>query len=210
VSNKLIITACLLAFLCNCSEPKQLSWEAYQKWLTKHSDQLIKKKEINAIEVTVRYLPSDLLAYRDIDGGNTALNQNKFDSVRAFYNCGLHFQLVIEADPKSKNLMYFKIQDQDGYTSRVEELSFHAENFVSLDNKGLRSPIVLSHYEGYNELQNKITLHLVFSPEWFTCGKFSTDVRDFTINFDDPYWEMGLIKFKFTPEFIRQIPTLKL
>lgn len=193
-----------------CGEPKELSWEPYNKWLLDHQDRILKEREINDIKMTLRYVPADVSAYKDLVSLGDDLTPERFDSLREFYRCGLHFQLSLEADVKKKNLLYYNTTDMTDYRLRIEALSFNTQEFISLEGDGKVDYPVLSQYEGYNELSNTIRVHLVFSPEWFQCEKYAEGIDKVAVVFKDPYWDTGVNRFAFETQQLKNLPNLKI
>jgi len=209
--NRFYWTQILLAVaLISCEEPKQLTWKKYIAWLQDHPEIVSKTKEVNDIKISLDYIPADVSAYREFAVLEGVPGERQFDSLRQFYKCGFHFQLRLEADPVKKNLLFYNTHDETDYKQRIETLSFFSQEFVSLESNGKEDFPVLSQYEGYNELSNKIVIHLVFNPSWFTCDAPIAGDQKMAIVFKDPYWETGINRFAFDTQQLKSIPTLKL
>lgn len=214
--NKKIIMVIRLGFLLflvsmsACEQPKSLSWTKYNLWLANNSAVYHKTKETNEINLSAQHIPSGWLAYKELENSQLPYKQYLLDSIREFYKCGLHFRISLESDPAKTKLLYYNIKDDVDYKERIEMLSFHADEFIFIESDGKHEPPMLTQYEGFNELRNRITLHCVFSPKWFVCEKFEDNLKDFTLVFEDPYWDMGINKFTFSVDELKEIPDLKI
>lgn len=207
-SKRGILIYFLFPILVSCHNPKQLSWSQYSAWLNDHGEFIIRESRYEDIKFTVRYIPADVSAYRDFQSLNQYAGTLEFDSLVNLYECGLRFQLSIESDIETKNLLYFNSKDDGDYKLRVETLSFYPEEFISIvANENIQYP-VLSQFEGYSELTNKIVVHLVFDPSWYQCKSFAPMAHSFSLVFNDPFWDTGISRFEFDAEQLEAIPNL--
>lgn len=192
----------------SCNEKKQYTWVGYNKWISKHQNLITKDRVISDVTITVKYLPPELSAYRDLKYMNDLGNQSLFDSLKYLYGCGLQFQLILEADPAKNNLLFYKTMDQTDFKIRIETLSFKADEFISMEHGGEEVYPVLFQYEGYNELANRITIHCAFAPTWYKCSFSELSNQKITIVFKDPYWDTGTNRFSFDSDQLKKIPSL--
>lgn len=208
--NRSVLLLVGAVMVISCGEPRSLGWKKYTAWLQEHPDACLREKEINEIRIQLRYIPADFSAYKELTSLDDDYTQHTFDSLRNLYACGLHFQLSLEADPARHKLLYENLEDQNDYRQRIETLSFYPQDFVSLETEGEEIFPVLSQYEGYNELSNKILVHVVFSPAWYACEKYGEANHKMAVVFKDPYWETGVNRFAFETSQLKSIPTLTL
>jgi len=208
VVNKVLTIVFVFLLTCSCRDTKHLTWSEFNLWLADHQEIFVKEQVIDGVKIGVQYLPPQLSAYRELTQMDENRNQQLFDSLKQLYSCGIHLQLIIEADPAKKNLLYYKTSDQVDYKLRIETLSFRADEFVSLEFNGKEEFPVLFQYEGYNELANRITIHLVFSPQDYGCDFKNLASEKITVLFHDPYWETGSNRFAFYPKQFEKIPAL--
>ncbi|UII30385.1 hypothetical protein LVD17_19015 [Fulvivirga ulvae] len=209
-----ILFICFLVFLCtSCwkSSDKPMDWGDYQTWLEDNEKSLKKEKEVNGLEITLAYLPSELLTYQHLQTDGAAFSQQDYDSIYSKYRCGLTFDLVLQApknDPNYSNLIYYNISSQEEYTSRVYYLNFQASDILTLEvNDQLYIP-VLTQFTGYQELGNELRIRMVFSPDVYHCGDWKIDWRELQVVFKDPFWDVGTNRFSFDKHIISDKPKL--
>lgn len=204
-----VILSMMLALVLGCSNTAdQLAWPEYQEWLKENAELIIKEKHINQLTLKAEYMPADLLAYQEYEESKSSANTTLFDSLRNQYVCGLSFKLSIIADNKGANLMYTGISTMEEYKHRVNVLNFNNEEFLALTIGGEKYKPALSLFEGYNELSNRLTFNVVFTPKEFDCGVFEKDVDELTFTFEDPYWNTGVNHFLFRKTDLENIPKL--
>jgi hypothetical protein len=141
-------------------------------------------------------------------------NKLSFDTLRSSYGCGMTFQLSVAADKSDKeyrNLLYYNVTDPVDVNSRIHYLNFRIEEFVTLRHGNQTFKPVLSHYEGYDEMGNKLNFQMSFIVPDFTCNKVvSESFDDITVSFDDPFWSLGTNHFNFDKELFISSPKLRL
>lgn len=198
-----------LAFIISCtSRPSELPWRDYQEWLQNNDQEITKEKDINGLKMKAEFLPSDFLAYSEYEQLGSNATPGIFDSLLKEYKCGLSFKLSLLADEQTANLMYHGISTMNEYKQRVNLLSFYSEQFISLNVGDDQFKPVLAVFEGYNELSNRLTFSMVFTPQGYHCGVFDEEVQELKLTFDDPYWGTGTNHFLFRKGDIQNIPKL--
>jgi len=196
----------LLIVVGGC-RPDKLKIDAYKAWIDKEGHGLVKRRVINGVTLEGRFLPGEYQAYQDYQ----ANPQQPLDSVLSAYRCGLTFHISLQADKETgnyRNLMYYNTHSQEEITGRTRELSFNASDFTELSYKGKHYVPVLSVFEGYNPIANRISLMLVFSVPGYPCGTDADDSGEFDLTFYDPYWELGTNHFLFQKHDLKNIPDL--
>jgi len=196
----------LLIALGGC-KPDRLKIDSYKAWIDKEGHGLIKKRVINGVSLEGRFLPGEYQAYQDYQ----ANPQQSLDSVLSAYKCGLTFHISLQADKETgdyRNLMYYNTHSQEEITERTRQLSFNASDFTELLYKGKHYVPVLSVFEGYNPIANRISLMLVFNVVDYPCGTDVDDSGEFDLTFYDPYWELGTNHFLFEKKDLMNVPGL--
>lgn len=207
--HRIHFTAGLLTILIvSCGRPDALKPDDYRAWIGTEESGLFKMRKINNVEIRARYIPAAYLAYQEIESQPGA----SYDSILKAYQCGLTFQIDLQADTQDKrygNLMFYGVPDQPSLSERTRFLSFDIDNFITLTCNGELYAPVLSNFDGYNPLANKISFRVVFDIPQHTCGTFDDHFKELQVTFDDPYWELGTSNFEFTKKTLTDIPKLK-
>jgi hypothetical protein len=205
-----ILVMVMTGLLVACDhKPKSLSSDEYLKWLASEKSGLTKEKKIKGVQVKVRFLPAQYLAYRDWHAADSI----SYDSILRSYKCGLSFQVDLQADKADKiygNLMFYDVMDQEAFSARSRFLNFSIQDFISLTDGKVKYEPVLSHFEGYESLGNKLSFRVVYIIPEYNCGVSPKDFKNVTLTFDDPFWDLGIINFQFENTDIVNLPELKL
>lgn len=202
-----LIVFLLLAGACG-NKPVSLRSEAYCRWIFDEHNGLSREKKINRVNIDAQLLPAEYLAYREREQ-SPGLN---YDSLLKSYSCGLSFQLSLRAEKDDReygNLMYYNVVNEKQFRERSRILSFNAEHFIFLESGGVRLSPVLTSFDGYDPMSNKVSFQVVFIVPEYDCGKPTKDFKNLTLRFEDPYWNLGNVNFEFKNEDIIGIPALQ-
>jgi hypothetical protein len=123
----------------------------------------------------------------------------------------LTFQITLsadKADPTYGNLMYYNVPSQEELSARIRYLSFSIHEFISLKLGEKTFEPVLSNFEGFDQLGNKVSFQIAFIVPTYNCGNVNQDFNDITITLDDPFWDLGTNNFQFEKETFTEIPKL--
>jgi hypothetical protein len=204
----IVLFAALCVSACN-SKPKSLSPEKYAQWIAKEENGLVKEKKIKTVDIKARFLPSQYLAYNDWLSSDSI----SYDSVLNSYKCGLSFQIQLEADKADKtygNLMFYNVPSQEAFMARSRYLSFNIQEFIWLESGETKFEPVLSHFEGYEQLGNKMNFRVVFIVSAYNCGVEPKDFTNVKLTFDDPFWDLGTVNFEFEGKNLVGLPRLEM
>lgn len=200
----------MVVILAGCDRtPKELSPEKYVSWIASEERGFIKSKTINNLQLTARYLPPDYLAFREYSSVSDTVS---YDSVLSSYKCGTAFQITLQADKSDRaygNIMAYNVASQEEFMARTRFLSFGIEEFIYLKHKDQTLRPVLSQFEGYDELGNKLNFQVVFILPEYGCGNVKPELDDMQLTFEDPLWDTGTNYFLFRRSVFADIPRLK-
>jgi len=206
--NMLTAALLLLLFTGCSSQSDTLSWNKYQKWLFGESTDLKKVKQVNDINITAQYLPANYLAYKEMLADDAVMDSTHYKNSLDHYQCGLTFRVLVEPEKGGVNLLYHRVSSEVGYKQRVNALSFEIDQYISMNVGGTEYTPVLAHYEGYNEMLNRLIFTTVFQPEEFKCGSFDASTEKITIQFDDPFWSTGVNNFTYGTASLTDVPQI--
>jgi hypothetical protein len=199
----------LVLFVLSCSRtPESLTGDEYAKWISAEENGLVKVKSVKNINITARYLPAPYLAYREYMLSDSIA----YDSILKAYQCGLSFQVTVQADKSDRmynNLLQAGVYTEQDFKERIRYLSFSIGDFISLKHNDINYLPVLSNYEGFDAMGNRMSFQVVFIIPEYNCAKGEKDFRDVVLTFDDPYWSTGKNNFEFSKSGILGVPGLK-
>lgn len=197
-----------VAFVSCGQSEGQLSWQRYQEWIFDESNDLKKTRNVNDINLSVQYVPAGFLAYREMLSEGVMIDCIRYQQFENNYKCGLTFRVLLEPEAQGVNLLYHRVSDEISYKQRVNDLSFGNSEYLTMKVGDNEYAPVLSNYEGYNEMLNRLVFTAVFQPDEFECGTFKPGINEFTFTFDDPFWGMGVNNFKYGTSTLAEVPQI--
>lgn len=207
MANKLtsIITLMLIALgMLSCENKKPFDNVAeITAFLIEDDNGLSKSKEANGYKITLTYLPSEFLAFKDVQ--ETQYNSLLFDSIVNSYQGGLYFLMDISPDEKSRtgDVMLQDVYSREEYKSRFVNLTFNAEAMITLACPGDEVsyfPVLTSIEHSYGLSDNRQMLIA------FEKIESITNCSSITIEFDDNEFETGINKFSFSWNELKAFP----
>lgn len=181
--------------------------EVYLRWLNNPQNGLVRSKTVNGFSLTVKYLPPDYLACRELADGKEYSAAYK-DSIRSIYNQGMSFLLRIAPDEEShsSDIMFWNARNYQEYKERFLNLNFTISEYIALKtDRGKYNP-VLSNLENVYGLTPGRNLQFVFVDEQHPNGLKEAAFFDFI--FTDEIFDTGINHFVFSREDINNIPKL--
>jgi hypothetical protein len=134
-----------------------------------------------------------------------------FDSIYNEYRCGLTFQFSLQAEKSSMlygNLKYYDIHSPEDLAIRTRLLSFSADEMFAVNcNSNAYLPAMIV-FDGFNEIENKITFTMVFQIEEYGCGAMSPTFSNIIFTFDDLVWGLGKNHLQFDKSVFENKPKL--
>ena len=208
----LLILSLVFTGLGACS-PRSLSETDFYRWLNDSDNGLVQTRKVNRVEVTVKYLPAGLLAYKEwkrLPGAG----QGDLDSLRNLYGHSHAFLLTLKPDkegsaPQSQlpeDVLYRGVDSYQAYQQRIRQLNFGMADCVELrTDKGVFKPVLHTLENTYGVVGHR-SIYLVFTEESGQHGLFSGQPLDFT--FKDDFFDTGIHHFLFDPNQFQQAPTI--
>ena len=198
----------ILVIFCLVSCKKNIcfhSEEEMVEWLNNPSNGFVKQKAINGFVISVKYLPSWYLAYREIKNSDN-MKPDSYDSLVTYYNRSMSFSLGISPDTTLKNtgdVMLFGVKNLNDYTSKFNDLNFNLESYIEL-KKGKNSTYpILWNLENTYGLTNYRTINLVFN-------KDSSIAKTTEFIFKDMFFDTGVSTYEFETSLIDIVPTIEI
>lgn len=200
ISHIILLVTVLMAISCGKGSIKTES--DYLKWINKN---LRVQKTVNGLDLRVKLLPAEYLAYKDLR--NRVYSQQERDSLLNLYNKNLSFLLTIE--PKeikeggSTDLMYYNISNEEEYMGRFQELTFNIDKYIYLQDGSEKSYPVLYNFENTMGLTQGRSIYLVFN-------KSLEDLKSRKVSFvfNDVIFITGISYFDYNKDKLESIPTI--
>ncbi|MBO9703619.1 MAG: hypothetical protein J7604_25670 [Sporocytophaga sp.] len=197
----------LLPLLISCSKSKISNFTEYMKWINNPEHGLVKEKYVSGLKISVKYLPPDFLAHKELKRMESRVETTK-DSLVNLYSKSKTFLITIAPDEregeKKGDLMLTGISNYREYKERVFDLNFNLEEYVELiAGKEVYEPVLSGMINGY-DLTNKKEFYLVFSEKQGQQGLDQSKEMDLV--FDDEFFNSGRTHFLFKQEHLASIP----
>ena len=192
ISNLLL---CALAALWGCGDHHVDSIEEYSAWLNDPAHHLVQSKVINGLQLTVKYLPPEYMAYQDIRNSTNSSAWYR-DSIIALYRSNVHFLLSIGLDGEERrnaDVMTSGVGSYPEFARRVLDMNFDMENHILLKTRGGECRPVLAVMENTYGIKGRRDIVVAFSP---AAGDLkNTDEMDFVLY--DEIFGTGISHFVF-------------
>jgi hypothetical protein len=205
---KRIYFLCCLFLIFSCKE-EVTSVAAYSKWINKKENGLISTRKINNLKITVKYLPSDYLIYKDVTGNN--LTDAGIDSIKKKYENTLTFLMSLEPDDERGNksdVMYGGVGSYEEYSKRLLAMNFDMAKNIQLKTDALELKPVLSVLENTYGLSKGRTIVIAFAPDDQQKTKLS-ESKQWDFIYSDELFQLGTMHFNFNKNDITHLPVIK-
>lgn len=136
--SKYFIAAFLVFAICfmSCKKTEISDIKEYLSYLADPENGLVKEKTVAGVKFKVKYVPEDYLVYNMIkDMGN--VKQAYKDSVAKTFNNSVTFMLNIgPAENEEFDITRVDVSTYEEFAHRIEEMSFNAQNWISVNVNG--------------------------------------------------------------------------
>jgi hypothetical protein len=208
----LLLLSLVLTGLGACSL-RSVSESDFYRWLNDPDHGLVQTRKVNHLQVTVKYLPAELLAYQEwkrLPGAGPS----DMDSLLRLYGHSHAFLLTLKSDKEGsavksrepEDVLYRGVDSYQAYQQRIRQMNFGMEGCVELRTKqGIFKPVLHTLENTYGVVGHR-SIYLVFTEERGQNGPFSGQRLDFT--FKDDFFDTGIHHFLFEPNQLQQVPTI--
>ncbi len=192
----LLLTACGLP-ACG---PGPKTETAFYAWLHDPGNGLVQTRQIGDLQLSVKYLPAELLAYREGKGATP----QRVDSLRNRYRQSHAFLLTLKpvgSVAGGSDVMYRGVGNYQAYKQRVMDLNFNLDRYVRLrDGEKEVKPLLHTLENTYGATEGR-SLYLVFE----NAAAGGTDL-DFV--FSDEILGTGISHFRFRKSDLENVPSI--
>lgn len=208
MSKKFILIA--IIFLSGISLICFISWkkstvdnlEQFNEWLNTPSNGCIGVRKIAGVRISCKYQPPKYISLKDRNntGMSTMKEGANFESNLARQNKMLTFLLTIGPDkelPEQRqagSVMYEGVRNREEYVERVFSTNFYMEQNLALYVDGEMYKPALCILENVYELSDQRNFIVTFVGDEV---KNINDGKEYILEYDDPYFEMGKVQFRF-------------
>lgn len=186
--------------------PKQIdSAQHYYAWLADPENGLVKEKSVAGVHYRIKYLPTEYLAYTALAGKSQA-SATERDSVLKQYAHSMTFLLNIGPDKGEEfDVTRVEVKDYEDFMERVDQLAFHMQDWISLENNGREQRPALARMENLNAPERSRNFIVVFdvAPGAAAAGDPS---KELCFTYHDGIFNTGTNKFLFDKDDLNDIP----
>lgn len=181
---------------------------AYMKYLSDEDNGLVKEKSVGGIQMKVKYLPKDYLAYNDLKT-NKNITSTLIDSVKETYANSITFMMIMGPDKhESFDITRVGVNDYQEFAQRLEEMNFNMKQYVQLKVGDKTFAPELAQMESTYGLEQSRKIVFVFNAIDEEGNKILTG-DDAQFVYTDELFNTGINKFKFNVDAIEALPVLK-
>lgn len=177
----------------------------YMRQLVAEDAGLVRTRTVNDVEFEVRYLPPELLAYRELRKLRST-DRVQFDSLCAMYSGTNAFELRFRSTPpnEGRDVMYKDIASEEEYKARLMTLNFDMPDLLRLKVANQMFLPELALAENTYSLKPERVVLAVFSDEGLSASLVkATHVR---FQFSDEVFFSGLHNFTFESRALSNVP----
>ncbi len=179
------------------------------RFMANEDNGLVKHKTTDGIRIRVKYLPIDYLVYNNIKNEEPALDKKGVDSVKKSYKNSLTFVLTLGPEEgKHFDITRVGVSNYEEFAQRIEEMSFHMHEYISLTINDLKYKPQLAQLESINTVEPSKNIIVVFDALDDNEESILTD--DFTFTYIDELFYTGINNFKFNKSDVLALPTLNM
>ena len=181
---------------------------AFYAWMNDQNNGLITTKTIQDVVLTVKYLPAEYLAFKDL---KSIVNpsQKIIDSLVEQYRDSRAFLLTIQPNPDYQangDILYKGVGSYVEYRQRIMDLNFSIEKFISIKADDQTFKPLLSSLENNYGISEKQSVYLLFADNTNQKGLLNAPQLDLV--FEDALFGSGINHFKFQKKDLDNIPSI--
>ncbi len=196
---------CAVIFSC-CDNTRTV--KEYEAWINEPEQGLRKSRDIDGLEITLKYIPSELLVYKELQQEESKAPISK-DSLRLQYKNSLTFLMTFTASDTShqgRDVMMRDVASQQDLVGRMMTMNFDLGEMLSLSTPAGTIRPVLTHLEGSYGMRRERQMVLAFTD--MIEGKRVLDADTIDIAFIDKVFDTGIHHFMFETSDLRSASEL--
>ncbi len=195
----------LSSVISACKSTIRTEKELY-KWINDKDNGLVQEKTTNGFTLTAKYLPAELLAYREYESDKTI----PFNKVLENYKKNKTFLMSIKVDTATRHTGNILFQDAEGYAGykqRILSFNFGLEEMISLNYSEKKyKPVLYTLENTFNVVDGK-NVYLVFNIDSL---KKQNKQDEMDLVFEDVHFSTGITHFQFKVTDLQNIPKIEL
>lgn len=183
------------------------SLEEYLRVLEKNESGLERSRVFDGIEYSVRYIPPELLAYREMRKVRRYERTN-YDSLCVMFDGTVAFELSFKMMPpfERNDVIWKNISSQEEYSDRLKMLSFDMQEMIGLSADGKMFYPELAIMENVYTMGADRRIMILFSDE--TLSEILQGDADIRFEYYDQVFGSGQHYFNFANSALTDCPEL--
>lgn len=197
--NRFFVILFFGALLQACSGKKVSNAEDYSMYLNNEANGFKKSKKVGDMLISVKYLPVDFLALKDLDSDK---NKKKYDSLINSYKSSTTFLLSFQTikGQSGEDVMTKGIENFEQYVERTMTLNFDLESKTKIVVNNKEYTPVLSSLENTYGLSKSRNVYLVFADPSLNKELANANRVDFV--YSDDLYNVGILHFGFDKKLL--------
>ena len=205
VGNKKYIYICLatvLFFVVGCNT-KSLSPKSFSDYYQDNKNDLLKIRTSDELKFEAEYIPTDVLAIRDMDNAKENFNKEEFKKNFRNYDSAYYFKFKIQTSDNSSMKKIIRSKENLSRLNQYLMTDIQKDFVIEIGSKKICCGIL--NVEKDIQLQNCFSFIMSFEKEQFK------DVLqdDITFIYNDNIFQNGILKFHFNKDNINNFPKIK-
>jgi hypothetical protein len=186
---------------CSCQRTIKTPNEFFA-WMNNPTNGLYQKKVVDGLELSMKYLPPEYLALKELKG---KYNEEEAKKLKKEYEKSCTFLLTLKP-LEEEDMMKRGILDETEYQKRFMNVHFGLERMVKLKTSNAEYAPILSAFEDTYGTTKHRSAYIVFGGEnWEKIKK----EKEWDIIFDDEILDTGIHHFQYNVQTLQNTPILK-
>jgi len=198
----IILFAGLILFFSCHNSITIVDQESFYKYIEEPENGLTVIKETKDIQLKLKYLPPEYLAFKDLKKSDEYLD---VDSLIESYSHQLTFMLSLSSKQEGQtDIMFEGLSSYVEFKERLYSLNFEIEKHISLNADSEVYKPVLTSFERLYGLKSGRDILFVFSPKTKN-DKALFESETLIFKYEDQDFETGISRFKFERDAIDEL-----
>jgi hypothetical protein len=194
------------SFVLSCGRGQISDPKVYYSYLADPENGLVQQKRVAGLNYKVKYLPVEYLVYNACKESGAA--DTLHARLKTEYSNSLTFLISIGPDAeRAQDITRLDITNYEAFSSRIEQMAFEAQNWVSLLANGKEYRPELVRLENINAQERSRNFIAVFANQ--TSDGTLLQNENLCLVYSDELFNTGINKFVFKSADMNNIPDFK-
>lgn len=201
----------ILLVVCSSCSSKESAIQEYLALLHDEDNGYNKSIEVGDLQLEMKLIPAEYMAYMESKGDGKFGSQSKMDSLIKTYENNLHFILTMGPTEETKDkfdVTTIGVANYDEFDERAKTLNFQMKERLTLSNGERKWTAVICEMENVYSLSFHRTFNIVFTPQKSISEL--KNLKSFRLTYDDEIFGVGKNTFAFNELKQKELPVISI